>query len=414
MRTAVMNDRAMVSNIIRAFLELSTDNTGQMVNAKCVDRVMHDILDQRKFVVRLCRAAKNEMELISLFNGVSISDIYGILSDEGQFLALRQTVMLQREIQALKLKIKKKIKKGSKPKKDQEYCHKLEKIYKKSIKTFKNVLNIKDSKKSSKPKDKYSAIVKFSKRYSDNDGFYSYLLDDDFDYDDLEEYTPSAFSPEELSMIGGVRQGKSKYAMSPWGIEEFGDPDDDDEDDYDEDIEDLRQEMADRFDSIDDKFQKMISSVGKLISIHEGTVPSNHGNITTSEEVTLIDDDDESDDDLRGQVRDLSTAVSKIIEFIETSFPDQPATNDGRPRPVPMPVYEPDYSHPQPDAEVMEAMNAMFADDEDEPLKVNGVVPQVDPSMSTPEVIEARNAEVAGGAQSITEMVDDDINGKRS
>lgn len=409
MRTAVTNDKAMLSFIIRAFMDLSTDNAGQMVNAKCVDQVMYDILGQRKFVVRLCKSVKNEMELFSLFNGVSIPDFYGILSDEGQFMALKQTCMLQREIQGLKIKIKKKIKKGNKPKKDREYLTKLEKIYKKSIKTFKNLLGIRDIKKDAKPKDKYAAIVKFNKRYADDD-IYSFLIDDD--YDDYDDSSAGFFTADESALLGG-RMPIYRNNMTHQII----DLEDDDDDDYDDDLEDLRQEMSNRFDGMEDKFQKLLSGMGKIISIHEGSASLPKDNDPSVEEMKINTyicnedyDDDPEEDDLRNTVYELTKTVNKIVEFVQEFFPET-ADERANERPVPLPE-----DNQNDVADVNLAMAAMFADDEEsQPLKVNGeVVQPINPeTLTTPEVIDVRNEEVAKNA-SVNEMVEATIDGKRS
>lgn len=397
MRTAVMNDRSMISFIIKAFLELSTDNVGQMAYAKCVDNVMEDILDQKKFIVRLCKG-RTEMELVALFNGTSFADIYAMLADEFQFTALKQTVMMSREIQALKIKIKKKIKKGSKPKKDRERLNKLEKMYKKSIKSFKTVLDIKDVKKDAKPKDKYSAVAKFNKIYSGDDGFYSYLLDDDFDYDFEDEYD---FTPEQISMLGMDRRparyrrpAKVNYEVS------LDDEDDDDVDleEYDSDIDDLREEMSDRFDKMDDKFNKIMSGIGKMISVHEGG--SEPRNMYNEEVISVLNEETDSDIEER----------LERIERILSGFVYQGEEETGRPRPVPMPSYEPSVEEQE---EIQQAMEAMFAGEE-EPLKVKGsVVAPIDPAqMSTPEVIDARNNNDGKVSESVDALVEGAMNGK--
>ena len=399
MRSAVMNDRAMISFIIKAFLELSTDNIGQMAYAKCVDDVMEDILDQKKFIVRLCKA-KTELELVSLFNGTSFTDVYAMLSDDFQFTALRQTIAMSREIQALKIKIKKKIKKGSKPKKDRERLNKLEKMYKKSIKSFKTVLEIKDVKKDAKPKDKYSAVAKFNKIYSGDDGFYSYLLDDDFDYDFDEDYD---FSPEQMTMLGmDSRPARYRRPTKQNLNISFDDEDDDvdlDDEDYEDDIDDLRDEMNDRFDKMDDKFNKIMSGIGKMISVHEGTADQQQ---TYNEEViSVLNDSDDSDIEERlGRIERILSSLVEVSDEEEA----------GRPRPVPFPDYEPSA---EDQADVQQAMAAMFAGD-DEPIKVKGeVVPSpIDPAqMSTPEVIDARNS---AKGNSVDDMVQDTINGNQA
>lgn len=401
MRTAVMNDRSMISFIIKAFLELSTDNIGQMAYAKCVDDVMEDILDQKKFIVRLCKA-KTEMELVSLFNGVSFTDIYAMLADDFQFTALRQTVAMSREIQALKIKIKKKIKKGSKPKKDRDRLTKLEKMYKKSIKSFKTVLDIKDVKKDAKPKDKYSAVAKFNKIYSGDDGFYSYLLDDDFDYDFDDDYD---FSPEQMSMLG-MDNRPARYrrpAKHDLNIS-FDDDDDDDtdlEEDFDDDIETLREEMIENFDKMDDKFNKIMSGIGKMISVHEGTADQQK---TYNEEVISVLNED-SDSDIEERLGRIERILSSLVEVSEEE------ESSSRPRPVPFPDYEPSAEE---QADVQQAMAAMFAGDE-EPLRVKGepvVTTPINPAqMSTPEVIDARNT--AEGA-SVDELVQGTMNGNQA
>lgn len=393
MRTTVVNDRAMISYIIKAFLELSTDNMGQMAYAKCVDNVMEDILGQKKFVVRLCKA-KTEMEMITLFNGVGFTDVYSMLADDFQFTALRQTIAMSREIQALKIKIKKKIKKGSKPKKDRDRLNKLEKMYKKSIKSFKTVLDIKDIKKDAKPKDKYSAVAKFNKIYSGDDGFYSYLLEDDFEYDDFD------YTEEQMNLLG-MNSRPSKYRRPARediriSLDDDDDNMDDEFDDVDE-FDDLRDEMNERFDMMDEKFTKIMSGIGKMISVHEGTPLQQSFN----EEIIYGTDEQP----------DFEERLERLEEIILGLVKDDDE-DPTKPRPVPLPVYVPGSSNSQDDEDVARAMKAMFEGD-DEPLRVKGTVVTNPEQMTTPEVIDARNSQ-AVVENSVDALVEGTMNGNQA
>lgn len=400
-------DKRVARHVATMFITLACDHTGQPVNAKCINRVMRDIVGQRKFFSRLCNI-KTDTELRILFNGATTMDILSIFNNEAQINILRQTIELEREISNLKRKIKKHTKNGKKCKNLEERYHKLHKIYNKSVKTFKSLLGIKDMKKDAKPKDKYSDLIKFHKKYSGNDEFgflSSYYDDDEDDYDDYAEFTPDQYLLMGKTPPSRRRNGNRKIS------DLFDDDEDDDLDldlsDDDEDDEDDDFDLKVFIENQDEKMTKILSAISALISLNQSPKPQSpdttfvpewgpvvpadatplpyrpsnvsmgtqYGNFDL---MNLADDDDEDDDEeVSERLESLDEKMDMILKMVAASSASGPS-----------PVFVPTKSEEQKEIEDLLAAITDTEDEDDEnPSRFNG--------MSTPELIGERNAEVS-------------------
>ena len=266
--------------ITAALISVACDHTGQPVNGKALNRVMKDIIDQNKFFSRLCNL-RSDTELVLLFNGCNIGDIYEMANNPEQLKALRQTVVLNRELYNLKKKIKNKTKGGKKTKSYREEYKALDKIYRKSIKTFRALLGI-NNPKSDKAKHRYSDVVKFYKKYNGKESSYYEDEDDDlnFFYDDYDD--------EEDDEEYQVRHYKRKNQNRRYkGLESFRhdvyEEEEDDEDDFDdtddeEDNDEELDEIRSALNSQGEQINKVLHCMGAVLNSVQGTTQNHQFN----------------------------------------------------------------------------------------------------------------------------------------
>ena len=235
---------------------------------------MDDIIGRKDFFKSLCNI-RNDYELRRIFNGVNIMDIISIIENDVQISALYEMIDLDREMYSIKKKIKRYTKKGKKCKSLRERYNKLDKIYRKSIKNFRNLLGIRELKKESKPSKKYATIVRFNDMYSKNgkyEYFSSLFMDDDFDDDDEEyEYDPRDLllnQKDEDEYLMERRMGRRGRAPLSRDLEIDDEDFDDDDDDYDSDVESRFEKIEIILEDQGDKMQKILSTMGALVAIN--------------------------------------------------------------------------------------------------------------------------------------------------
>lgn len=383
-------DKHVYKYVGTRFMALACDHTGQPVNGKCLNRVMKDIVGQSKFFSRLYNI-KTDTELRILFNGADLMDIFSLVNNEAQLSVLKQTLELEMEINALKQKIKKRTKSGKKCKDLEERYHKLNKIYNKSIKTFKTLLGIKDLKKNAKPKDKYSDIIKFHKKYNGEDEYNYFSLLSEDDDEDEEYFDAEGLSPDQLRMLGmrvpaNLRPQPKRYP----GYDIDFDEDDEDESDYEGDDDDDDFDVKVMLEEQNDKIQKILSAVGALISINQA--PQNSLQTPTNISMHTLhgalddEDDDEDEPNFSERFEYLERAVAKIADFIEYTG-GLPADSDTESGNGPQPQFVPTMSEEQ--KEIQDMLNAITGQS-DEELEARYQ------AMKTPELIEERNSSPRG------------------
>lgn len=285
-------DKRVYRRVAETFVRMACDSSGQPINGKALDRVMYDILGQENFFSRICNI-RRDVELQNLFNGCNFMEIISIVENEKQLEILYSMLDLDKEIFSIKKKIKRLTKKGKKCKGLKERYQKLSKIYKKAVKAFRDLLNVRSPKKGNgKPDKKYSNIVNFSKRMSGSYGIYDEIFGGDFDYDEDGDFFGNSYD----DLI--VDRGRNKVYRNLDPVNIFADEDIEDDDEDDE--EDYSQNIEDRLEMLMDMCTKNLSGLGSVISLLQGqqnmsvmpnlpTIqPSFNGHID-------IDEDDEDD-----------------------------------------------------------------------------------------------------------------------
>ena len=320
-------DKRLYRRVGEAFVRMACDSYGEPINGKALDRVMYDILGQQNFFSRICNMTR-DVELQNLFNGCNVMEIVSIIENEKQLDILYSMLELDKEIFSIKKKIKRLTKKGKKCKGLKERYQKLSKIYKKAIKAFRDLLNVRTPKKGNgKPSKKYSNIVNFSKRMNGSYGIYDEIFGGEYDDDD-EDFFGNGYADDLV-----VDRGRNKVyrGFNPTNI--FGDEDLEDDDEEDDD-DDYGQNIEDQLEVLRDMCTKNLSGLGSVIALLQGqqvnvpamsnlpTVqPSFNGHVDIDED----DDDDEEDrlDRLERIVLGMCDKIDRITDSVSQIEPDQ-------------------------------------------------------------------------------------------
>lgn len=337
-------DKKIYRKIAETFILMACDNTGQPVKAKSLDRVMKDILGSSDFFHRLCKI-RTDHELRVIFNGADIMAIVSIVENERQLNTLYLMLELDRDMYSLKRKIKRFTKKGKKCKSLRERYQKLEKIYRKAVKAFKELLGVRDFKKDGKPSKKYSDIINFTKRHSDSYGIYDDIFGFDMDDDDDDD------DPVFTGYNGYYhdRQGRPVHDLvfresqsNPISL--FGTDEDEDTEDYEDDNDDMF-DLKLAIEEINDRDQKILSALGKLIANNSNvlSIPAGSGEVISADQFSFVNDDDDEDDteDFSDRLDKLENAFFDILELLKNGNANFSEPADVSENPGPKPEYDP-------------------------------------------------------------------------
>lgn len=326
-------DKKVYRKIAETFILMACDNTGQPVKAKSLDRVMEDILGSNDFFHRLCKI-RTDHELRVIFNGADIMAIVSIVENERQINTLYSMLELDRDMYSLKRKIKRFTKKGKKCKNLRERYQKLEKIYRKAVKAFKELLGVRDFKKDGKPSKKYSDIISFTKRHSDSYGIYDDIFGFDMDDDDDDD------DPVFTGYNGYYhdRQGRPVHDLvfrepqtNP--ITLFGrDDDEEDEEEYEDDDDMFDIKLA--IEEINDRNQKILSAIGSMIANNGGmlSVPAHTGEVIQADQFSFVEDDDM--EDYSARLERVEDAIVDILDLLRGNKTDSTESVEEGPRPA--------------------------------------------------------------------------------
>ena len=266
-------DKFTLREVARSIVYLGMDQSGQMSNAKSVDHVMEDILGQRRFLEHLINC-RNDYEVMIAINGADLDAFISVFTDQSTLGAFVNLIDIQKDMKKLRRNIKKEIKKGHKPEKLKKRLNRLEKIYNKGVKAFKNLLGIKKEDKSKNPKDKYRNIIELNDRLDTYGGLgYTYFFnDDDDDYED-EEFVPGEDTYQVLGKRPVYHSPAYRAPKSGTNIPYDDWDDDDDEEDDDDDDDSVLEERLDNLMSAmeenNDKLTKIMSGIGRVISVND-------------------------------------------------------------------------------------------------------------------------------------------------
>lgn len=327
-------DKKIYRKIAETFILMACDNTGQPVKAKSLDRVMEDILGSSDFFHRLCKI-RTDHELRVIFNGADIMAIVSIVENKRQLNTLYSMLELDRDMYSLKRKIKLFTKKGKKCKNLRERYQKLEKIYRKAVKAFKELLGVRDFKKDAKPSKKYSDIINFTKRHSDNYGIYDEIFGFDDEDDDDEDPVFAGYNGYYYD-----RQGRPVHDLvfreTPSNPISLFNQDDDEEEDYEDDDDDMF-DLKLAIEEINDRNQKILSALGNMIANNGNvlSVPARTGEVIHADQFSFVDDDDDVED-YSDRLEKVESAVYNILELLKggkVELKEAPESYDEGPKP---------------------------------------------------------------------------------
>lgn len=234
------NELVLVRYIVGQLNGCYTVN-GRPKMAKNMNQVMGDIFGVSKFVQRLERGCRDERTMVDLMQEINLEKIWALCRSREHYKMLATLVAIDGQIVSLQKK-QRKMREGSstapsmaKYKKNEKELKRLLKVYKGCVKTFREVLDIRLTKRSGK----YGGLLDFARDWKERYEYDIYDLDFGFG--------GSIFDGIEDSMANFIAKetgGKTKKGKSGRGA--FG-------------ITDSIRESASIFDPLDDEFDDLRS-----------------------------------------------------------------------------------------------------------------------------------------------------------